>query len=76
MKQNINKKFKSIDLNNGININIVDGRDGKIAEINISGQKKKLPLEDVDTLINALISAKQWIINSQLSQPEESHVSS
>lgn len=62
MKQSIiNKKFKSIDIGNGINVNIVDGRDGKVTEINISGQKKKLPLEDVDTLINALTSAKQWL---------------
>lgn len=61
MKQNVkDKKFKSIDLNNGINVNIVDGRDGKITEINISGQKKKLSLEDIDALINALTSAKQW----------------
>ncbi len=61
MKQNINdKKFKTIDLHNGINVGIVDGRDGKIVEINISGQKKKLPLEDVDALIDALTGAKQW----------------
>ena len=26
----------------------------------MSGQKKKLPLEDVDALISALTTAKQW----------------
>lgn len=57
----MNKKFKSIDVGNGINIGIVDGRDGKIIEINISGQKKKLPFEDVDKLVNALMMAKQWL---------------
>lgn len=66
MKQNvINKKFKSIDVGNGINVNIVDGRDGKVTEINISGQKKKLSLEDVDILINALTYAKQWLNNEK-----------
>ena len=58
------KKFKPIDVGNGININIVDGRDGKIIEINVSGQKKKL--EDVDALISALILAKQWFIDNKL----------
>lgn len=58
-KDNISR-FKAIDLHNGINVNIVDGRDGKIVEINISGHKKKLPLEDVDALINALTLARQW----------------
>lgn len=62
MKQNTdNKKFKSIDLGNGINVSIVDGRDGKIVEINVSGQKKKLSTEYVDALINALMMAKQWL---------------
>ena len=64
-KDNINK-FKAIDLNNGISINIVDGRDGKITEINVSGQKKKLPIEDVDALINALTDAKQWLSDGKL----------
>lgn len=59
------KKFKSIDIGNGININIVDGRDGKIVEINVSGQKKKLTSENVDTLINALITAKQWLVDEK-----------
>lgn len=66
MKQNVNdKKFKTIVLDNGINISIVDGRDGKITEINISGQKKKLPLEDVDSLIDALTRARQWFKNEK-----------
>ncbi len=60
------KKFKTIDLGNGINVGIVDGRDGKVAEINISGQKKKLSIEDVDSLINVLTSVKQWIIDNKL----------
>jgi len=65
MKQNVNnKKFKSIDIGNGINVGIVDGRDGKIVEINVSGQKKKL--EDVDLLINALIICKQWLSDNKL----------
>jgi hypothetical protein len=59
------KKFKSIDVGNGININIVDGRDGKIVEINISGQKKKLTSENVDVLINALTTAKQWLVDEK-----------
>ncbi len=67
MKQNDQvNKFKATDLNNGININIVDGREGKIVEINISGQKKKLPIEDVDNLIDALTNAKKWIIDRKL----------
>lgn len=67
MKQNDQvNKFKAADLNNGININIVDGREGKIVEINISGQKKKLPIEDVDNLIDALTNAKKWIIDRKL----------
>jgi hypothetical protein len=61
-KDNINK-FKVIDLHNGIVVSIVDGRDGKIAQVDISGQKKKLPLEEVDALINALTLAKQWLSN-------------
>lgn len=61
-----NKKFKSVDIGNGINVSIVDGRDGKIIEINLSGQKKKLPLEDVDKVINALMSAKQWLVDNRL----------
>jgi len=59
------KKFKSIDVGNGINIDIVDGRDGKIAEINVSGQKKKLTSENVDSLINALILTKQWLTDGK-----------
>ncbi len=59
------KKFKTIDLGNGINVGIVDGRDGKVAEINISGQKKKLSIEDVDSLINVLTSVKQWITDNK-----------
>lgn len=59
-------KFKSIDVGNGINVNIVDGRDGKIVEINMSGQKKKLPPEDVDKLINALELTKQWFVDNKL----------
>ncbi len=55
------EKFKSVDVGNGININIVDGRDGKIAQINVSGQKKKLTSENVDSLINALLLTKQWL---------------
>lgn len=62
----IDKKFKSMDLGNGIGISIVDGRDGKIVEVNISGQKKKLPLEEVDSLINALTLARQWLRDSKL----------
>jgi hypothetical protein len=67
MKQKDNiSKFKAVDLHNGIIVNIVDGRDGKIVEINISGQKKKLPPEEVDALIDALISAKQWFNDTKL----------
>jgi len=58
-KDKVNK-FKAIDLHNGISVNIVDGRDGKIIQVDISGQKKKLPLEEVDALINALVLARQW----------------
>lgn len=54
-------KFKVVDLHNGIIVNIVDGRDGKVTEINVSGSKKKMPLEDVDALIDALTVAKQWL---------------
>ncbi len=61
-----NKKFKNVDLHNGINVSIVEGRDGKVIEINVSGQKKKLSIEDVDKLINALMSAKQWFIDNKL----------
>ena len=60
------KKFKTVDLHNGITVSIVDGRDGKITQVDMSGQKKKLPLEDIDTLINALIAAKQWLSDSKL----------
>ena len=69
MKQNKsdnNKRFKTIDLHNGINVSIVDGRDSKIAEINISGTKKKLSQEDIDALIIALTSAKQWLNDEKL----------
>ena len=69
MKQNKsdnNKKFKTIDLHNGINVGIVDGRDGKITEINVSGSKKKLPPEEVDALISALTSARQWLNTEKL----------
>lgn len=59
---NSSKKFRSIDLGNGINVGIVDGRNGKVVEINISGQKKKL--DDVDVLIDALTKAKQWLIDN------------
>jgi hypothetical protein len=59
-------KFKAIDLHNGISLHIVDGRDGKITQIDISGQKKKLTLEEVDELINALMSAKQWFNDSKV----------
>ena len=65
MKESHVNKFKSIDLNNGININIVDGREGKITQIDMSGQKKKLPLEEVDALINALMLARQWFKDSK-----------
>jgi hypothetical protein len=64
-KDNVNK-FKVIDLHNGIIVNIVDGRDGKIAEINVSGSKKKMPLEDIDALIGALAAVKQWLNESKL----------
>jgi hypothetical protein len=66
MTQKDISKFKAVDLHNGISLNIVDGRDGKITQIDISGQKKKLTLEEVDTLINALTSAKQWFKDSKL----------
>jgi hypothetical protein len=65
MKENHVIKFKSIDLHNGINVNIVDGRDGKVTQIDMSGQKKKLPLEEVDALINALMLARQWLKDSK-----------
>ena len=55
------KDFKSIDVGSGINVSIVDGRDGKITQINVSGQKKKLTSENVDALIDALTTAKQWL---------------
>lgn len=55
------RKFKNIDIGNGINVSIVDGRDGQIAEINVSGLKKKLTSENVDALIDALKIAKQWL---------------
>lgn len=64
-KDNVNK-FKAVDLHNGISLNIVDGRDGKITQIDISGQKKKLTLEEVDVLINALVSAKKWFKDNKL----------
>jgi hypothetical protein len=64
-EEHINK-FKAIDLHNGISVHIVDGRDGKITQVDISGQKKKLPLEDVDALINALTLARQWFKDSKL----------
>ena len=60
-KTDNNKKFKNIDLQNGINVSIVDGRNGKTTEINVSGQKKKLSIEDINLLINALASAKKWL---------------
>jgi hypothetical protein len=64
MKQKDNiSKFKAVDLHNGISVHIVDGRDGKILEIDVSGQKKKLPPDDVDALINVLMLAKQWLSN-------------
>jgi hypothetical protein len=66
-KKDVNK-FKALDLHNGISLNIVDGRDGKITQIDISGQKKKLTIEDVDALINALTSAKQWFEDSNCSR--------
>jgi hypothetical protein len=59
-KDKINK-FKAIDLHNGIVVNIVDGRDGKVAEINLNGNKKKMSPEDIDTLVDALTGAKQWL---------------
>ncbi len=59
------RKFKNIDIGNGINIGIVDGRDGKIAEINVSGQKKKLTSENLDALIDALMSTKQWLTDGE-----------
>jgi hypothetical protein len=66
MKQKDNViKFKTVDLGNGINVGIVDARDGKIVEINVSGQKKKLPLTDIDPLVNALMLAKQWLIDNK-----------
>lgn len=55
------RKFKNIDIGNGMNISIVDGRDGQITEINVSGLKKKLTSENVDALIYALKIAKQWL---------------
>lgn len=64
-KDHVNK-FKAIDLNNGISLNIVDGRDGKITQIDMSGQKKKLTLEEVDALINAFASVKQWFKDSNV----------
>ena len=68
MKKNSpdNKKFKTIVLHNGVNVAIVDGRDSKIAEINISGTKKKLSQEDIDELVNALMSAKKWLNDEKL----------
>lgn len=66
--KNTDKKFKTIDIGNGINIGIVDGRDGKVTEINVSGQKKKLSLEDVDSLIGALMSARQWFSDEKSSK--------
>ncbi len=59
-----NKKFKTVDLGNGINVGVVDGRNGKVVEINVSGQKKKLEDFDVDNLIYALTKAKQWLIGN------------
>jgi len=56
--------FQIYSLTQNFNISIVDGRTGKIVEINVSGQKKKL--EDVDVLINALIMAKQWLVDNKL----------
>jgi hypothetical protein len=64
-KDKVNK-FKAIDLHNGISVNIVDGRDRKIIQVDISGQKKKLPLEEVDMLINALVLARQWFNDNKL----------
>lgn len=61
MVKNVIEKFKTIDLLNGINVVIVDGRDGKVTEINISGTKKKMSQEDIDALINALMLAKKWL---------------
>ncbi len=60
-----NKKFKTIDLGNGINVSIVNGRDGKIAEINVSGHKKKLEDVDIDRLVDSLMKAKEWLIHNR-----------
>ena len=59
------RKFKNIDIGNGINISIVDGRDGQIAEINVSGLKKKLTSENVDALIDALTLTRQWLCDEK-----------
>lgn len=60
-----NKKFKPIDLGNGINVNIVEGRDRRVVEINVSGQKKKLEDTDVNALIDALNLARQELVDNR-----------
>lgn len=55
------KKF--IDLYNGIVITLTDGRNGKVIGLTVNGKVKKLTQEEVGSLIDALSTARQWLID-------------
>ena len=50
------------DLLNGITIDLKNGRDGKVVELDVDGIKKKLSQFELDSLINSLIAARQWLV--------------
>lgn len=60
MKNNAKIPTKT-DLLNGIIISFKNGREGKAVELNVDGTKKKLSQFELDSLINALTAARQWL---------------
>jgi len=60
--KNKGKMPTKTDLLNGITIDLKNGRDGKVVELDVDGIKKKLSQFELDSLINSLIAARQWLV--------------
>jgi len=60
--KNKGKMPTKTDLLNGIIIDFKNGRDGKVVELDVDGIKKKLSQFELDSLINSLIAARQWLV--------------
>lgn len=60
--KNKGKISTKTDLLNGITIDLKNGRDGKVIELDIDGTKKKLSQFELDSLINSLTAARRWLV--------------